>query len=297
MAVIGDALLDVHVVPSAGVRAGADVPATVRLEPGGQGANLAVRLARRGVPTVLACALAGDLPGRMLRHALETAGVEVRPIATDASGAVVVLVEPGGERTMLSQRVPLLSGARPTLPAEAAWLAVSGYLLLEPEARAWAATVAEGARRAVVGCALADGEAAGWAEAAAALRPDLVVLNRSEAVAVVGREADTDALATDLADRLATVAVVTEPGGASGAVARSAVRIAAPEGRPATDSTGAGDAFAATLIAELAGEPWPASLARLESAMHAASERASAVARAPGAQAVVVGEHPGRGMS
>ena len=55
-------------------------------------------------------------------------------ISAPATGAVVVLLDAMRERTMLSQRVPFAMRLRPELLAEAGWLVVSGYLLLEPDA-------------------------------------------------------------------------------------------------------------------------------------------------------------------
>src|SRR6187200_420412 len=131
--VVGDALLDVHVVPAQPPRPSGDARAEVRLEPGGQGANVAVRLARRRLPVRLVCALGTDAAGSLIRERLGSEGVEVRGVAVPATGAVVVLLDAMGERTMLSQRMPfaMLLGE---LLAEAGWLVVSGYLLLEPEA-------------------------------------------------------------------------------------------------------------------------------------------------------------------
>ena len=132
--VIGDALLDVLAVPSEPMRRGADVPAAVHAAPGGQGANLAVRLARRGIAVELLCALADDAAGRLLLATLAADGVRVQPLPAEATGAVVALVDSAGERTMLSQRVPSASALAVAPPGRADWLVVSGYLLLEPEA-------------------------------------------------------------------------------------------------------------------------------------------------------------------
>ena len=116
--VIGDALLDVHVVPAEPPRPGGDVPAEIRLEPGGQGANVSVRLARRGLPVRLVCALGPDAAGSLLRERLAADGVEVVDLVASATGAVVVLLDAARERTMFSQRVPLAMGLRPELLAE-----------------------------------------------------------------------------------------------------------------------------------------------------------------------------------
>src|SRR5690606_23844538 len=152
--VVGDALLDVLVRPSEPMRTGADVPAAVVFGPGGQGANLAVRLARRGVSVQLVCALADDPAGHLLREALSGDGVRLRPVATEATGTVIVLVDAAGERTMLSQRLSFaaLAGDAPSSASD--WLVVSGYLLLEPGADVVAAALRERApRRMLVGCA------------------------------------------------------------------------------------------------------------------------------------------------
>ena len=60
-------------------------------------------------------------------------GVELRAIDADATGAVVVLLDERGERTMLSQRAPFAAVAAAGLAADG-WLVLSGYLLLEPDA-------------------------------------------------------------------------------------------------------------------------------------------------------------------
>ena len=54
--VIGDATLDVTVAPAEPMRHGGDVAAAIRLAPGGQGANVAVRLARRAVTWISSAA-------------------------------------------------------------------------------------------------------------------------------------------------------------------------------------------------------------------------------------------------
>lgn len=282
--VVGDALLDVRAVPAVPIRPGADVPATITLEPGGQGANLAVRLARRGVAVRLACALADDPAGMLVRERLAGDGVDLVPVATAATGTVVVLVEEG-ERTMVSQRAPLAASLDlGSAVADAGWLVVSGYLLLEADApRLAAAAAALPVRRMAVGCSFED--AASWSAALAALRPDLVVLSRDEAEALA-----PGGSAAALARRLRACVVVTDPSWAEGAVAAASVRVdAAPAGQ-VVDTTGAGDAFAAALLAEL-HDAWPPDAPSLERAMRAAAELAAAVVGTAGAQAPVSDEH------
>ena len=275
--VVGDALLDVHADPAEPIRAGADVPARIRLEPGGQGANLAVRLARRGVAVQLITALGDDPGGLVLREALAADGVDVQPVAAASTGTVVVLRGPSGERTMLSQRPTYAAAAARALPHDADWILASGYLLLEPEADAFARAVAASpARRALVGCSVPAGVLERWRRLAVELRPDLMVLNADEAAAL-GRIADVPALA------------VTDARGAGLAIGEATYRAEVTPGPPAIDTTGAGDAFTAALLASiLGGAGWPPD--RPQDALTAAVDAAAAVARVEGAQGRVDGE-------
>ena len=274
--VVGDALLDVLAVPSEPMRPGADVPGAVRAAPGGQGANLAVRLARRGVAVDLVCAVGDDVAGRLLRDALAAEGVRVRPLATDATGAVVVLVDEVGERTMLSQRVPLAPRLAEALPVTATWLVVSGYLLLEPGARRVAGMLRGWApRRMLVGCAVPDGSLDEWQRSALALEPDVVVLNRDEA----------DRVPLLPADRL----VVTEAGGATAVIGGARASVDTPAGPASTDTTGAGDAFAAAFLTALL-DAWPPDGPALRRALEAGVSSGAAATRMPGAQGRIPGE-------
>jgi ribokinase len=297
--VIGDALLDVTARPTSAIRPGEDVPASVRIGLGGQGANLAVRLARRGATVELVCALGGDPGGTLVRQALGHEGVGVTVVATDATdatGTVVILLDQHGERTMLSQRVPFAAGVASAVGDGVAWLVVSGYLLLEAEASHFASALAGAqGRRVLVGCAVPDAMADDWARAAAALRPDLVVLNRDEALALLPGTSETEVLAPHLGGRLGTGVVVTEPDGATALLNGLSVTARAPRAPTAIDSTGAGDAFAAALIDSLRRSPWPPSALALDAALAAASDLAGAVAQAPGAQGRVAGE-PGASL-
>jgi sugar/nucleoside kinase (ribokinase family) len=268
--VVGDALLDVLAIPTRPMRAAADVPAAVRVAPGGQGSNLAVRLARRNVDVALVCALGDDAAGRLLGEALAADGVRVRAVPAEATGAVVVLVDAAGERTMLSQRVPLAAGLATGPSVTADWLVVSGYLLLEPGAGRVAAALRRWApRRVLVGCAVPDASLEDWQRAARALEPDVVVLNRDEA----------DRVPSLPGDRL----VVTETGGATAVIGEARATVATPAGPAASDTTGAGDAFAAAFLSELL-DAWPPDDDALHRALDAGVSGGGAATRVAGAQ-------------
>lgn len=278
--VIGDAHLDVRVAPSAALRAGGDVPAEIRLGSGGQGANIAIRLARQGVAVTLVASLADDIAGTLVREALAMNGVLLRAAPASSTGSVVVLRSPDGERTMLSQRVAFGDAVAPDLLADAAWVVVSGYLLLEPAAPAVAELIGSaGARRALVGCSLPAEDVEAWRGAAALLRPDLLILNQEERSSL-GHALD------------AGMTVITDAGGATLTTDGVSLRADAPDGPPAVDTTGAGDAFAAGLVAAVAAVGWPPGEDLLRGALAAAVALASDVARVEGAQAPVAGERP-----
>jgi ribokinase len=276
--VVGDALLDVYAAPSEPMRPGGDVPAAVRVGPGGQGANVAVRLARQGLTVRLACALGDDASGRLVGEALEADGVELDAASAGATGAVVILVAPDGERTMLSRRLPLL----PRTAGPAPWTVVSGYALLEDgDLR-----LTGPGRVAILGCAMPAGTEGTWRKRVEDARPDLVVLNAEEARAL---EADPTALAMAWGARV----VITGPDGASavGADPDVSPRRATVQRAPSVDTTGAGDAFAAAFLAELHDLPAWAD-GDIDRALAAGLALAAQVAGVAGAQAPVDGERP-----
>lgn len=277
--VIGDATLDVSASPVWPPALGSDVPATIVMRTGGQGANVAVRLARQGVPVILVCALGDDPAGGMVRAALGADGVPIAALPAGATGLVVVIGGPQGERSMLSHRATL-----PPAAADAAadlsgdWLVVSGYALLQPDAMDLAGRLAAlPARRVLLGCAVADDGLAAWRAAARTLDPQLVIANREEA-----ERARLGEVGAGMA--------VTDAGGAELRIGDARAAAARPAGPAAVDTTGAGDAFAARLLAGLIGVAWPPDAAQRQSALDAAVELASAVARVRGAQARVRGE-------
>lgn len=281
IAVLGDCLLDVSVAPRAVVSHGGDVPASISLGPGGQAANIAVRLARRGVPARLVAPIGHDPIADLLRARMAAEGVELIAIPAARSVAVVVLRTSDGERTMLSDREPLPPGWQAALTEAAVgagWLVCSGYALLDPVG----AQVAEAlgsrpqeVRLAVAGAAVPPAGAEPLRRAVGASRPDLVVLSRGEA----------DALGPGLPG----LVVVTDPTGAE-AVGPDATRVEArAEGTP-TDTTGAGDAFLAALLAAVADGPWPPSVPALRSALRTALDAGSSTTAVTGAQGRIGGE-------
>jgi sugar/nucleoside kinase (ribokinase family) len=300
-AVLGDCTLDIVVEPDRRRRHGGDVAAQIRLGPGGQGANVAVRLARMGRLSTrvrLVAPMADDLAGRLLREALKRDGVSVVALPVPRSAAVAVLLDAHGERTMLSDRQPLAVASAAAALADADWVHCSGYALLD-DATGDGVAAALGARPAAIRLSVGGGsvppEPARVTRFRARLRsaaPQLCLLSRDEAGAMLGRAAPPARLAAARLADLADVVVVTAGAGGSVAAMGGGL-LTAPAGEAAgrvLDATGAGDAYAAAMIASLAIGGWPPSAAQLSRAMAAGGRLGARVARVAGAQSRVSGE-------
>jgi ribokinase len=111
---LGDLLLDVIVRLSQPLAEGADADAVTRLGAGGQAANVAAWVAELGGSARFVGKTADDEAGRTARAALAGYGVDVRgPVVEGRTGTIVSLVDPGGDRTMASDR-----GVSPDLRAD-----------------------------------------------------------------------------------------------------------------------------------------------------------------------------------
>ncbi len=301
--VVGDATLDVTVRSPATATAGSDSPARISVAPGGQGANLAVRLARRGATVDLVAAVADDLPGQQLREALTADGVALVPLPAARSGIVVSLVDSSGERAMLSDRVSfdaeaLASPAVHAALDRASWIHISGYPLADSGSGDALAALAA-ARRAGQVCSVGGGSFAGGNGLLSRLqttRPDLVLVDRAEASALLGAGSATgrlrtpQELAAGLVSALGGVGVVTDgAGGAAAAIGAQTLIVPASLG-VAVDATGAGDAHVAGFLLAVAGGAWPPTTSALRDALERAGRLGAEVAGVVGAQARVPSE-------
>ncbi len=231
LVVLGDLMIDVIARASGPLARGSDTPAHVSLEGGGSGANVAAWAAALGTPVCFACRVGDDLPGRRAVDTLLAAGVKVHA-AVDRerpTGTCVVLVEPGGERTMLPD--PGANDAPVDVPD--AWLApgrhlhVVGYALLRDGARPGALAAIERAQAAGMTVSV---DPSSWALIRPGAIPevDLLLPNEREAE-VLGTDGETVVKLGAGGARWGDVHVPAEP-----------VEV--------LDTTGAGDAFAAGLL-------------------------------------------------
>ena len=251
--VAGDVMADVVVALSGPVAYGSDTPARIAHRGGGAAANLAVWLTRAGAPVHLVGRVGDDPAGRAVAEELRAAGVggTLQVDGGLATGTCVVLVEPGGERSMLPDAGANAALAPTPLPPGAAHLHVAGYALLRPGSRAAALALLSAARAAGVPVSVDPSSAAPLARAPGFLEwvagAALLLPNRAEAAVLAGT-ADVEAAARALTAHGGEVVVKL---GAEGALWTDGATLLHVPATPvaAADSTGAGDAFAAGLLA------------------------------------------------
>lgn len=300
VAVIGDCTLDVTVRPAEAPRSGRDVPARIALSPGGQGANVAVRLARSRVTVRLATAIADDAAGRLLMEALAAEGVSLVRLPAERSGTVVALLDASGERAMLSDRVTLESRTLASACADADWVHCSGYPLADDATgdalAAVLGSLPDTIRVSVGGGSLAPNpaRASRVRDRLAAARVGLLILGREEAASLLDLPVPSPAAAADaLAGAFPRVIAIVTAGAAGSSAAGPGFALSVPAQDPATpmvDATGAGDGYVAGLIAALLGDDWPPDVSTLRAAMETGSRLGGLVSRVIGAQGRVAGE-------
>ncbi len=278
--VVGDLVTDVLVRTNGVIAAGSDTRADVVLRGGGAGANTACWLAERGVDAALVARVGGDEAGRartleLLGHGVEAA---VKVDHDAVTGTVVVLVDALGERTMLSDRGANLrlspSDLDPRLFQRGAHLHLSGYVLLDEHSRPAGLHALSSARAAGMTVSVDAASAAPLARVGAeaflswTYGISLLMANREEAEVLSGTS-DAGAAAEQLSGWYTGTLIKS---GADGAVWYGDGRLYECSAQPATivDTTGAGDAFAAGLLAD-----WLRPGATPDTALRAGAETAA----------------------
>jgi sugar/nucleoside kinase (ribokinase family) len=265
---IGDLVQDITIVPDGPLEPDDDSSATITIGGGGQAANFCAWTAAFGEPVRLVTRVGDDDPGRRLVADLEARGVEVRATwAHEPTGAIAVLVQPDGRRTMATQRGASVGLSPDDL--EEAWfrdarlLHVPAYsLFLEPIASATRAAISvvrdAGGMLAIDLSSAAGLRAYGPSRMAyvlARLKPELLFAN----------EAESSTLAVPLQSLAQVPVLKLGPAGCR----VFGQTIAAPDVK-AIDATGAGDAFAAAFCAAWLHGATPVEAA--EKAVQAASQ-------------------------
>lgn len=132
---IGDLVEDVVVWLSAEPNPGSDTDSIIQRTRGGSAANVAVFAALTGTESRFIGQVGNDALGQQLCSALQQAGVEVCVVSEGRTGSIVVLVQPNGERTFLTDRgvASHLSLVDASLMANVGILHVPSYsLVAEP---------------------------------------------------------------------------------------------------------------------------------------------------------------------
>lgn len=283
--VLGDLMVDVLVRLSGPLAPGSDSAASITFHGGGSAANSAAWLAAAGAAPVLVGRVGDDDRGRAAVEELTAGGVDAR-LAVDGelpTGTCVVLVGPDGERTMAPDAGANDALAEDDLAAdlleEGLHLHVSGYALLRPGSRPAARSAIARARDAGMSVSVDPSSSALLSDAFLddAEGAGLLLPNASEAHALTGESAPERA-ARLLAERFGEVVVKLGPDGALWTDGEEVLRAAAVPVEEPADTTGAGDAFAAGLLAARAAG------ASTAEALAAGSRLAARAVASPGAR-------------
>jgi ribokinase len=287
VAVLGSLNMDISVTVPRLPGPGATVlGSAARFTPGGKGANQAVAAARLGADTAMVGCVGEDEFGRRLIAALRAEGIDavgVRVVAEAPTGLAMIAVDSEGENL-----ITVAPGANYQVgPADVAEAGARprDVLVISAEIPVPAIRSALGQARGTL-CVFNLAPVPETVAEAAALvadgAPDWLVVNESEAAAVLGRPvaglADAGRAAAELVAAGPRHAVVTA--GSHGAA------LAGPDGTDtipgfrvtAVDTVGAGDTFVGALaVALAAGVPAP-------QAVRAASAAGAAAVTRHGAQ-------------
>jgi ribokinase len=270
--VLGEVMLDVVAFHDAPLAIASDTPARIQLRPGGAGANTAAWLARAGVDVTLIARVGDDAAAALALSSLDGVELRVDPDPVLPTGTCIVLVSPGGERTMLPDPAANTTLSPDHLPSdvftEGAVLHVSGYSLMRPGSRGAALTAMDRARDAGMLISVDP-------SSAALLIDDPAFLDRARPVDLLLPNADElAALGGDLPGVKEFVVKLGRDGARWSDGARNLVTKAVRVDE-VIDTKGAGDAFAAGFLSV-----WPGDRqAALEAG---ASLAAQAVAQAGG---------------
>lgn len=278
--VVGDLVTDVLAILADEPAPGSDTRARIRMTGGGQAANTAAWLAWQQTPVTLVAAAGDDADGRARVAELTAAGVHcvIRHDPHAPTGSVVVLVG-DAERTMISDRGANLR-LRPddvdrglAAAPDAVHLHLSGYTLLDGESRSAGRHALRAARERGLTTSVDAASARPLRQVGAAAfldwvrGVDLLLANRDEAAVL--DEAGLAGVAKSTVVKLgAEGATWTGPGRETATVSSEPIATA--------DPTGAGDAFAAGLLAAWLGGAGP------ETALRAGARLGAHAVRAPG---------------
>jgi sugar/nucleoside kinase (ribokinase family) len=267
-------MTDVIVRPEGPLAKGSDRRAEITFQPGGSAANQAAWLASFGVEVDFV-ARVGAADVERETALLEAAGVTPW-LAGDAgleTGRLIALIDPGGERSFLTDRgandAMEAGDTGDALIAGAALIHLSGYSFFAPGPRAAVFDVMQRAGDKPISVDPASAEflrEAGAENFLAWTRGASILFPNAEEAAILAGSDEAETQCGRLAALYPLVVVKRGAAGCEAAAGARRWRAAAPK-VDAIDTTGAGDAFVAAFLSQhLAGAEIEAALARAAAA-------------------------------
>jgi sugar/nucleoside kinase (ribokinase family) len=278
---IGDLIEDVVVWLNGELNIGSDTDSVIVRTRGGSAANVAMFGALAGTPSRFIGQVGSDNLGEQLCASLRASGVDVCTVAEGRTGSIVVIVQPNGERTFLTDRgvasdlsvfdAAHLAGVSvvhvPTYSLAIDPLATTAVQYIRA-ARAAGALISIDASSTAV---LRDYGVDPYAALIASIAPDVFLCNSDEAelLNIDSAHPMHDADLTVIKRGALPVTAITASGAATEVVPPSVANI--------VDTTGAGDAFAAGFL------PAYLSTRNIADAITHGNSIAARVLRSPGA--------------
>lgn len=257
---LGDLMTDVLARLPGPLAVGSDTPAPVALYGGGSAANTAAWLVAAGLPATFVGRVGDDALGRRALDELTAAGVDlaVRVDLDRPTGTCIVLVDVGGERTMVPSAGANAGLGDAPLPTDLfrpdTALHLSGYALFSAGSRPAALAALASARAAACPISVDAASTAPLVEAGAErflswVGADVLLFaNLDEARTLTGEAGAADA-ARELGRLLGEAIVKCGADAAVWSDGTTVIEVPPAARTVPVDSTGAGDAFAAGMLA------------------------------------------------